>query len=565
MSDGPSDDGRTVRSDAASRLAALLADVVEDPAPSAAPTRDVPADPVTSRRVVRRRPSGDAAGPVPTAPAERTADPDATQPVPLVVPPPTPPEADVIATARAEAGPAPAPARPSSPPPAWVAPRPAGPSAGTRDTSVPRPALDKTPDGPARPPGWGPPPAPLVDEDDDEFDDRRRTLGRAPRLTLRAVGFGLVFALLVAAIPALGWVGKDRLLDSRGGDVVESSTSDETAPGYTALVDPTLTAMVVHRDSAGVPVSATVLALGAGDEGGTVILVPLTLGLAEPGYFDRVIDRWVGTEDDDTFRRDIEDVIGVSVPPPLIDVRDADLATLVAPVAPLDLTVNDPVIDEDGVRYEGNVSLSAEQVGPYLRATREGEPEIGHLERSRDVWMAWLDAIGAATSTEPIGTAATGIGSFLRILAAGDPVVETLDVEQGEPTRPYVPAPYVPGPGMADQIVDAVPFPRSPRAGRRFDLRLLNGAEGATPPATLMRDLALDGAAISTLGNAASFGSSGTVISYKDDMWEDEAEALRDRWGDSVEIEQMSSRVADATAEDMVITLGSDVLDQYEE
>jgi hypothetical protein len=374
----------------------------------------------------------------------------------------------------------------------------------------------------------------------------------------------LALALLVAAVPALGWVGKDRLLDSRGGEVVEGGT-DPSEPGYRALVNPTPTALVVHRDAAGEPISVAILSLGAGDAGGTVLLVPLGLQPIEGSYFNRIIDGYDSAGSDDGFRRSIEDVLGVSVPPPIIDVTDESLATLVAPVAPIELTVTDPVVAENGTTYQGPVSLAAEEVGPYLRATREFEPEIAHLERIRDVWVAWLAAIGSATSTEPIGAAATGMGSFLRVLSEGDPVVETLDVEDGIPEN-YGQAPfYVPAAGMEEQVIDAIPFPQSPRAGRRFGIKLLNGAEGSTLPMSLMRDLVLAGGSLSTLGNADTFGASETLIEYADEDWQDEAEALQELLGDGVEIDQMSARRAEAEAEDMVITIGSDVLTRYEE
>lgn len=559
MSDGPSDGGRTARSDAATRLADLLADVVEQgTAPPPAPDEDAPSRP-RPRRVVRRR-SPQPAGPAPADAdprAEKVAgddDPDATQPIPVLV--------------GAEPD---APAAPSEP----TASEAAGPTLTKPAPSAPRP-LPPAPTEPPVPPGRGPARTPASEEEPPgpvapaEAPARPATAPRRPapprRLTGRAVAFGAAFVLLVAAIPALGWVGVKELRESRGGDVQANSTTDASAPGFTQLVNPTATAMVVHRDAAGAPVSATILALRPGDDGGgAVILVPISLGLVDQSFFDRVIDRWERTQDDDAFRRDIEDVIGVSVPPPLIDVTDESLATLVAPVAPLSLNVNDAVVDENNIPYEGPVSLSAEQVGPFLRATRQDEPEIAHMERVRDVWTAWLEAIGSATNTEPIGAANTGIGSFLRNLAAGQFTVETLDVEPGEPVRFGQPLFYVPGPGMDEQVVDAVPFPRSPRTGRRYDLRLLNGVEGATPPLALMRDLALDAASISTIGNAGEFGRETTLVEYKDSMWEDEMDALRERWGGSIEVEQMSPTRAEGTNEDVVITLGSDVLDQYEE
>lgn len=677
MSDRPSDDGGSARSDAASRLAALLADVVDEPAPPPASPRD-PAAP--TRRVVRRRDlveppaAAGVTGPAPSAPAAPTAPPT---PAPVVGPSPAPappaapsarsasrpapaaddddPDATQPIPALARTGPAPverrdgpsgdassaaalpapaAPPAPSAPAKAPVAPaapsapaarpvarrRPAPAADGPRDApadddaatrarqreeevlaearafvrsgagAVPPGPLQKQPGKPwsrsASPPPPGPPaparptppavapPAPVVfdDEAEDDLghdggDDGPDTPvaagagGRAPRLTLRAVAFGLALALLVGAVPVLGYVGSQRLLDSRGGQVVEGRI-DEDEPGFRATITPTDTTMVVHRDAEGRPAAVAILALGAGDAGGSVILVPLSLQPADTSFFTRIIDGYDAVEDDDGFRRSVEDVIGISVPPPLIDLTDQSLATLIAPVAPLELDVSDPVMADDGVTYDGPVSLAAEAVGPYLRATNEGEPEIAHLERIRDVWAAWLEAIGSATATEPIGAAATGMGGYLRTLAAGDPVVETLDVEQVDDY--FAGTSYVPGSEMQDQIIDAVPFPMPPRTGVRFLATVLNGARGERLPLDLMRDIVAAGGSLTTLGNAGAFGQEETVILHKADV-QAEAEALQALLGDGVELEQMTRRRADSEDDDMIITIGSDVLSRYEQ
>ncbi|HEU5148992.1 MAG TPA: hypothetical protein VFU19_00765 [Iamia sp.] len=543
MTDRPSGEGGSARSDAASRLAALLADVVEAPAPPAGP------------------------------------DPDATQPVPVLPPPPAP---EPVAEAQPEPEPepdrdeddrVPLAAAPAAPAPGGpLRKRPGGP---WRRPVAPPPADEVDEDGidedeaepveaaPA-PVAVAPPPPPTHDDDDHDepADDDSPALAHAPRFTLRAVAFGVVFALLVAAVPALGWAGSKRLLDSRGGEIVEGG-SDPGEPGFRALVEPTATAMVIHRDATGYPTSVTILSLGGGGAGGTVLLVPLTLEAIEASYFHTVIAGYDATRNDDGFRRSIEDVIGVSVPPPLIDVTDQSLATLVAPVAPLELTVSDPVVLEDGTTLQGPVSLSAEQFGPYLRATREGEPEIARLERMRDLWAAWLEAIGSATTPEPIGAAATGMGNYLRELAAGDPVVETLDVEQVDDYQQGTS--YIPGDGMDEQIIDAVPFPLSPREGRRFSFQLLNGSTGETLPMPLVRDLIRVGGALVGVGNATELGQDETTILYKGEDWEGTAAIIQALLGDGVEIEQMSRRRANAEDEDMIITIGSDVLARYEE
>lgn len=405
---------------------------------------------------------------------------------------------------------------------------------------------------PATPPSEPPPPGSTP-------TDRGRR-----RVTPRALGFALALLLLVAAVPALGWVGQQRLLDSRAGQVVENG-GGPTDPGYRALVVPTPTAMVMHLDDSDDVASVTVLALGAGQAGGTVLQVPLQTEMRNVRYY---FDRLQGIADDgdlDQLAREVEDRLNVAIPE-VIQLTDDDLASLVGPVAPLAIDNSDPVISDSGKEFPaGPVSLAAEDVGPFLRATSDEETELGHLARSETVWDAWLTAIAEATGDDSVGVATTGIGPFLRDLADGDPVVETLDVEPppGAETNAEgeVPLALTPAAGFNEQVIDAVPYPRPPRLGRRWSLKVLNGVDGEPIPRPLLRTLILQGASLETTGNAADFGRERTLIEYSGRDWADEARAARLALGGTAEVEQMSAARADTEDEAIVVTLGQDALD----
>lgn len=385
------------------------------------------------------------------------------------------------------------------------------------------------------------------------------------RLTIRAVAFGTVFALLLVAVPVLGWVGKERLLDSRGGDVVNGSlTSDE--PGYLALVDPTPTALVIQRaDPDGPTVAATLLALGMGPTGGTVLQIPLDTEVRDPEF---LIDRLIQTEEfgeTDLLVQSIADRLNIAIPT-VVELDDERLSELVAPVAPLEIDNPDPVVTDSGTEFEADtISLSAEQLGPFLRAS-SGESDLARLARNSLVWRAWLEAIGRSDTSGSVGPATTGIGPFLRTLAAGDPVVETLDVDEQQDVTiddPGYTTPLVPEPGFEEQVVQAVPYPLSPGPGRRYDLKLLNGAAGgAEIPRELMHDLILRGAALTQLGNASSFGQDDTRVEFRGEEWEPLAEVAAATLGGG-EVAPMSAAQADAEGHDIVITLGQDILDRY--
>jgi hypothetical protein len=216
----------------------------------------------------------------------------------------------------------------------------------------------------------------------------------------------------------------------------------------------------------------------------------------------------------------------------------------------------------------GSVSLTAADVGPFLRATSEGETELSHLARSEGVWDAWLTAIGNVTTDDSVGAATTGIGPFLRQLADGDPVVETLDVASPDAGsgRPDDGPPLVPTPGFEEQIVEAVPYPRPPLFGRRrWSLKLLNGVDGKPISRDVMRTLILTGASLETLGNAEGFGRERTLIEYSDEAWEDAAKAAKEVLGDTAMIKQLSGRRAESEPEALIITLGEDALTYIDE
>lgn len=373
------------------------------------------------------------------------------------------------------------------------------------------------------------------------------------------MGFALALSLLVAAVPALGWVGQQRLLDSRAGQVVENGG------GPTALVVPTPTAMVMHLDDSDDVASITVLALGAGQAGGTVLQVPLETEVRVSRYYINRLRGMADLGDLDLLAREVEDRLNVAIPE-VIQLTDDDLASLVGPVAPLAIDNSDAVVTDSGKEFPaGPVSLAAEDVGPFLRATSDEETELGHLARSEAVWDAWLTAIGEATGDDSVGVATTGIGPFLRALADGDPVVETLDVEpspdaganaEGEVSRPLTPAP-----GFNEQVIDAVPYPRPPRLGRRWTLKVLNGVDGEAIPRPVLRTLILQGASLEKTGNAGDFGRERTLIEYSGREWADAARAARLAVGGTAEVEQMSATRADSEDEAIVVTLGQDALD----
>ncbi|HYI60902.1 MAG TPA: hypothetical protein VEW93_03750 [Acidimicrobiales bacterium] len=493
-------------------------------------------------------------------------------------PPPTPP---APGDRRAGANPTPAPPAPPA------APGPTGPQASPPPPPAPPPPPPERPASPV--PAGGPIPAggPVLaaEPKPDPGPEPEPAAGGRRRLTARSAAFGAALVLLIAAIPVLGLVGADRISDSRGGRLVEG-TNDPSEPGYRALVEPTRTALVVHRDADGELASATLLALGAGATGGTVLQLPLYTQVREVKY----LIGWLGQAYEEglggsleTFRREVEDRLGVAIQE-LIDLTDGQLAELVRSAAPLTVDNPDDVTLDDGRTLEaGELVLEAGDVGPFLRATSGpavsetaseaslSEAELARLARNEVVWSTWLSALGAAgDGAVGSATTATGLGPFLRVLAAGatdeagTTRVETLDVGRAADAAEDTPV-LVPEDGLESQITDAVPYPQSPGPGRRYALKLLNGAEGAPLPRALLHALIDNGASLAQLGNAESFGQEETTIEIADSAWRPAADAAQLVLGGEPRISTMAASRAETEGADIVITVGQDVLDQFEE
>jgi hypothetical protein len=378
--------------------------------------------------------------------------------------------------------------------------------------------------------------------------------------TGRRIGAGTVLAVVVllglfATGVGLVYAGTRILRSSTEGEVLAEQT-DPGSPGYEAMVSATPTMLVVH-DVDGLVQSLTVLTLpdpGAG--GGGVVLVPTrtvsempTLGLAP---IEAAYD--LGTADAQAAV--VGDVLGAGIGE--VVVVDADRwAGLVAPVAPL--TVDNPdALEVDGeLRFPaGELELEAEDVGPYLAARAEDESDLARLFRHETFWQAWLDAVAAAGTPDAVpGELESGIGRYVRSLAAGPVVVETLPVEpttvEGFDEEPTFVAEEG---GVAALVAEVVPFPRSPRPGVRSRVRVLNGTDDLDAARQLVGSLPPVGVEVAVVGNARSLDQETTTIAYVDPSHEEAAEDIRDLLGHGeVLVDPRPSDVVDIT-----VTLGAD-------
>jgi len=357
-------------------------------------------------------------------------------------------------------------------------------------------------------------------------------------------------SLLVAALVAAGgltYVGVKTVRESRAGKSVATVT-DPTLPGFEAFLEPTPTLLVLHS-SGKTLLSAAVLALNSGDAGGSVLLVPPATRMSDgDGAFTLgAVAAFGGSVD--AIVPGLQDLLGIGLSEVVV-VDDARWAELLAPVAPL-------AFDNPGAVGDfpaGSLSLAPEQVGPYLAARNEGESDLARLFRQQLFFEAWADAVAASTDPGAVpGEVDSGIGRFVRGLAAGPRRVATLPVDEtpiAEGTRLDVDAA-----ALAALIPTLVPFPTAAHPGGRTRVRLLDGTGDAQHVLTAAPLIVPAGSEIVVVGNADRFDYQTTEIRYHDPVLKGAAQELRDALGAGRVVDD--ARQTDAF--DVTIVLGPDV------
>ncbi|MGH9084256.1 MAG: LytR C-terminal domain-containing protein [Acidimicrobiales bacterium] len=353
----------------------------------------------------------------------------------------------------------------------------------------------------------------------------------------------LVGAGLLGAV--LAYVGVETLRDSSTGRRVTSAEPDE--PGYEALLEPTPTMLVMHERE-GLLQSAVVLSLGAGGQGGSVLLLPPSVEVGDDDGA-RLSAVFAYERSEEALRAAAEIVSGVGVQE-MVVLDDARWAELVAPVAPL--SVENP--DEVGEFPAGAVSLGAEDVAAWLTATDESETELGVLYRHELFWQAWVEAIAAAGRSDAVpGELDSGLGRFVRGLSGGPLRVATLPVTEGADLLGNV-LYHVDRDVLDGLITDLVPFPIGTATSPRTRVRLLDGTGDQAHVGDLAPAVAAAGSSVVVVGNAEAFDYDTTEIRYHQPAQRAAAERLQRALGAGEVVEDV--RPIDAF--DVTIVLGTD-------
>jgi hypothetical protein len=361
--------------------------------------------------------------------------------------------------------------------------------------------------------------------------------------------------LLLAAALGLVVVGFRAVADTTEGRTVDPVV-DPVEPGYEAFVEPTPTLAAVGRRLDGSLDWVALLVLGGPDQrGGTVVLVPPNAGVqTETGVVTlAAADAGFGS---DGVRTLLAGALGAGIDE-VVDLPPGRLETLVAGVGELSLT--NP--DEAPGFPAGSTVLSPAAASAYLEAADDGESQLTRMSRHEAFWGAWLGAIAASESPDAVpGESATGIGRFLRGLAAGAssvavPDLRVAEAADGSPALVADPA------ALADFAEAHIPFPASPEPGTRLVVRVLDGVGADDLAERAARAVVQAGGQVAIVGNAERFDPEArTRVLYVDPEVTEAARALAEALG--VEAEQVEPTGADPVY-DVTVVAGADLLRAY--
>ncbi len=364
-----------------------------------------------------------------------------------------------------------------------------------------------------------------------------------------------VLAVLVLAGSGLVYAGTRLIRASTQGEVL-APIVDPTEPGFEALVDPSPTLVLLH-DVDGALDSITVLTLATPDGGGGgVLLVPRRTVTELPLDGDAPVESVYDVEAPLLQADAVGLLLGAAIQEFAI-VDDARWVDLVAPVAPITIDNPNELQIEGEVRFEaGEIELTEDDVGPYLRATVEDESDLARLFRHEIFWAAWLDAVAGDGSDAGVpGELDTGVGRFVRALARDGGDVDSLPVQPATSERFGDEPSFVPRIDQLRALVARyVPLPVSPGPGIRARLRVLNGTTDTTKALSVAGTLPPAGVEVTSIGNAGELDVTRTTIEYAGDEFRDEAEAVAEILGVGEVVED--TRPSDAV--DITVTLGVD-------
>ena len=393
---------------------------------------------------------------------------------------------------------------------------------------------------------------------------QRKAARRKRRATSVVAALTVVFVVTVSVLGIAGWRATMRIT---GGQAVK--ITDPAAPAYTAEARPTdvqLLALTTPDGSL-----ATLLMLSGGAGLTEPVAVPVSAGLvvwefedAGPATLrDLFADAGVDVV---ALRLGVDLTFGIesSASMPI-----TDMEPLFRAMGPIEVDLPDIVygVDEAGERtihYEaGPMTLEPSQIGEFLSFTGDGEAELNRGLRLKPVWEKIIAAYREhpdVIKTEP--KVSENVSLWGELAESKNKDIDLDKMVQLVPTKviplytsPPVYLDQVDGDAMPAWTASHVPFPSAAFPGQRVVVNLLNGTKDKAVLKRVSPRIISSGGTIGMTGNAASFDTANTEVTYSNPAADERAQAIAAELGTTAtKVELLPSGV------DVQVTVGKDLL-----
>ena len=357
-------------------------------------------------------------------------------------------------------------------------------------------------------------------------------------LPLAILGLGLAALLLVRD-------ATDAILESTDGDFTEIIL-DPLAPGFESYVTSTPTHLLGLKGANGELVSIALLALFADDIGGTAIVFPVDLLIAE----DASISEKYLTVSEPEFISELGRYLKLGFNASSF-LTEEDLVKYFQVATPLVVALNDPLIElDDGepqIIYEsGELALLPSEIYSYLSWESDNESGYNKWLRHKNFWESWLSSL-ITDETETLANEwpERELNRMFRGISSGNLLIQNLNLFEVQDSNKYL---RLEEDFLSALLLEVVPFPIAPYENGRAKVKLLDGIGGIDMVNTFVPKLVSAGAEIKLIGNAQQFGAPKTLITYYDEAYLNFAEAFSEAIaGSSIEFEPLSESAVDVT------------------
>ena len=357
-------------------------------------------------------------------------------------------------------------------------------------------------------------------------------------LPLIVTGLGLAALLLVRD-------ATDAILESSDGDFTEVIL-DPLAPGFESYVTSTPTHLLGIKGENSELVSLALLSLFIDDKGGTVVVFPVDLLIAENASIREIYS----TTSEPEFISELGRYLNMGFNATSFITAES-LEDFFEVAVPLAVSLNDPLIElDDGeprIVYEsGQLALSPSEVYSYLAWESDDESSYNRWLRHKNFWESWLGSLtGDETETLNNEWREKELNRMFQGLSAGNLITQNLTLIEVEGPNRYL---RVEEEFLSAMLLETVPFPIAPYEGGRAKIKLLDGIGGVDMVNTFVPQLVAAGAEIKLIGNAEQFGVRESVITYHDEAYLNLAESFSTAIGSSsIEFEPLSESAVDVT------------------